>query len=84
MIVDNLEKRGLVRCERGKVHCRFVTVHLTPVGHELIQHTFPGHVVAIVDEVSVLSADEQEQLGALCRKLGLREQVAASADGRRE
>jgi hypothetical protein len=31
---------------------------------------FPGHVAALVEEFSVLSASEQHSLGELCKKLG--------------
>ncbi len=72
LVVDNLEKRGLVRRERDEADRRFVTVHLTPAGRKLIEAIFPGHVRAIVDELGGLTAAEQEELGRLCRKLGKR------------
>jgi MarR family 2-MHQ and catechol resistance regulon transcriptional repressor len=49
---------------------RVVTVSLTEAGEALIAALFPQHVQAIVEEMSVLTADEQETLGRLCRKLG--------------
>jgi MarR family 2-MHQ and catechol resistance regulon transcriptional repressor len=72
LVVDNLEKRGLVRRERDAADRRFVTVHLTPAGRKLIEGILPGHVRAIVDEFGALGAGEQEELGKLCRKLGRR------------
>jgi MarR family 2-MHQ and catechol resistance regulon transcriptional repressor len=71
VVVDNLEKRGLVRRERRVDDRRFVTVHLTAAGRGLIRRIFPRHVAAIVRELSVLTPDEQEELGRLCRKVGL-------------
>lgn len=73
MVVDNLEKRGLVRRERGAEDRRVVTVHLTPEGRQLIQKIFPRHVACIVAEMSILSPVEQDELGRLCRKLGKQE-----------
>jgi MarR family 2-MHQ and catechol resistance regulon transcriptional repressor len=70
MVVDNLEKRGLVRRERGREDRRFVTVHITEEGRRLIGRIFPGHVANIVTQMSVLTAAEQDELGRLCRKLG--------------
>ncbi len=70
LVVDNLEKQGLVRRQRDLEDRRVVTVSLTPAGRELIGGIFPGHVAAIVEEMSVLSAEEQQNLGRLCRKLG--------------
>lgn len=72
LIIDNLEKRGLVRRERGSDR-RYLTVHLTAAGHTLIADLFPRHAVAIGDELATLSAEEQRELGRLCRKLGRRE-----------
>lgn len=70
MVVDNLEKRGLVRRLRRGDDRRFVGVHLTSRGKKMIQNIFPGHAAAIAVEMSALSAREQESLRSLCRKLG--------------
>jgi MarR family 2-MHQ and catechol resistance regulon transcriptional repressor len=73
MIIDNLEKRDMVRRERSKEDRRFVRVHLTEAGNKLISEIFPQHVRDITREVNILTAQEQEELGRLCRKLGKRE-----------
>ena len=70
LVVDNLEARGLVQRTREANDRRVVTVSLTEAGEALIAELFPQHVCAIVEEMSVLTADEQETLGRLCRKLG--------------
>jgi len=80
MIVDNLEKRCLVRRMRDTTDRRFVTVYLTDEGRGLIGSIFPGHVSAIVEELAALNADEQDGLGTLCKKLGRRD-AANSATG---
>lgn len=71
LVVDNLEKRGLVARVRNPDDRRFITVDLTPEGRALIERVFPEHVKRIVEAFRVLSAEEQDQLGALCKKLGL-------------
>ena len=71
MIVDNLEKAGLVRRERLAADRRYVRVHLTDAGRERIEALFPLHAGNVTRQLSALTAAEQEQLGALCRKLGL-------------
>ena len=73
LVIDNLEARGLVQRERSTDDRRVVTVSLTAAGKELIERFFPEHVRAIVEEMGVLTADEQETLGRLCRKLGRKE-----------
>ena len=73
MVVDNLEKRGLVQRERDEDDRRVVVVSLTQAGRELISRIFPQHVTDIVAEMSILTVEEQETLGRLCRKLGKQE-----------
>ncbi|UCG05359.1 MAG: MarR family transcriptional regulator [Desulfobacterales bacterium] len=72
MVIDNLERRGLVRRERDRTDRRFYIVHLTDEGNKLISKIFPPHATVISDQMSFLSAAEQETLGNLCKKLGLR------------
>jgi MarR family 2-MHQ and catechol resistance regulon transcriptional repressor len=73
LVVDNLEKSGLVRRQRDSDDRRVVVVSLTEKGRERIGSIFPGHVADIVEEMSILTAEEQETLGRLCRKLGKQE-----------
>ena len=72
LVIDNLEKHGLVRRERDNADRRYLTVHLTDAGTTLIAKTFTDVEAAIVTEMAVLSPREQELLGALCKKLGLK------------
>ena len=73
MVVDNLEKRGLVRRERSATDRRFVAVHLTEAGRSLITGMWPAHAEAIGAEMGVLTPDELRELSRLCRKLGRRD-----------
>ena len=73
MVIDNLEKRGLVRRERDRTDRRFYIIHLTDEGNKLIRNIFPPHAAVITGEMSVLTAAEQKALGGLCKKLGLKE-----------
>lgn len=70
LVIDNLEKHNFVCRQRNPEDRRMMTVSLTDSGRELITAILPGHVQAITEEMSVLTPQEQEQLGALCRKLG--------------
>lgn len=71
-VIDNLERAGLVRRERDAGDRRVIHIHLTAAGSNKIESVLPGHVAALVEEFGVLSASEQETLGALCKKLGTR------------
>ena len=72
-VIQNLEKRDLVCRQRSTDDQRYMKVSITGAGRELIASILPAHVQGIVAEMSVLTADEQRTLAALCRKLGLRQ-----------
>lgn len=69
-VIDNLERNGLVRRERDAKDRRVIHVYLTEAGTSKVEALLPGHVEALVEEFKVLSASEQQTLGALCKKLG--------------
>lgn len=73
LVIDNLEKQGLVLRERSLEDRRFCTVVLTQKGRTLIEATFAEVEAAIVAEMGVLTDEEQQTLGRICKKLGLRE-----------
>lgn len=70
MVVNNLEKRGLVRRQRDGKDRRQITVFLTENGQQLISELFPRHAQNIANLMNILSPLEQEQLGHLCKTLG--------------
>jgi MarR family 2-MHQ and catechol resistance regulon transcriptional repressor len=71
LVVDNLEKQGYVERHRDPNDRRLVRVHITESGKALIETIMPNHVATIEAMLSVLSAEEQQRLGELCRKLGI-------------
>jgi MarR family 2-MHQ and catechol resistance regulon transcriptional repressor len=71
LVIDNLEKRDLVKRER-KEDRRYYAVRLTTKGRKLISGVFPRHAAKIMEEMGALSSAEQVTLGNLCRKLGLK------------
>lgn len=73
LVVDNLEKRELVKRDREIEDRRCIKVSLTEKGHELISQIFPSHVATVVNEMSILTPSEQEELDRLCRRLGKQE-----------
>lgn len=70
-VIDNLEKRGLVRRDPDPEDRRAHLVRLTHEGLALIAEAFPGHAARIAALFAPLSTEEQRELGRLCRKLGL-------------
>ena len=70
VVIDNLEKAGYVRRERGYEDRRVVMVHLTDTGRDRIKAVLPDFVKAVVRDMQVLSPAQQEQLAVLLRCLG--------------
>jgi len=70
VIVNNLEKDGLVeRSVKDEDHRAFY-VKLTPKGKRLFEKIFLKHARYITKLASVLSETEQAELGLLLKKLG--------------
>ncbi|MFC4452831.1 MarR family transcriptional regulator [Deinococcus sonorensis] len=70
MVIDNLERDGLVRRTRDLRDRRIMTVSLTERGEQLIVSLLPAHVAGIVQVFSGLTPQELATLAALSRKLG--------------
>jgi MarR family 2-MHQ and catechol resistance regulon transcriptional repressor len=79
LVIDNLEKRGLVRRVRVAEDRRMVSIELTPAGAAMIERILPGHIHGIIEEMSVLDPAEQDELGRLARKLGVGNKPEGSA-----
>lgn len=70
MVIDNLEKRNLVKRERDEKDRRKFTVKLTEEGYELIERIFPVHAEIAELVFSVLSPEELEELRRMLGILG--------------
>src|SRR5271169_2849938 len=73
MVVGNLEKQGLAHRQQSPEDRRVLIVVLTAKGKLLIRRLFPEHAAGITEFMAALSPYEQEQLGSLCRKLGMQD-----------
>ena len=71
MVIDNLEKAGLVRRQRSDTDRRVMNVTLEEAGRTLIERVLPPHVEGIVEVFAGLDERELAQLATLTRKLGL-------------
>ncbi len=71
VIIDNLERDGLVERVRSVEDRRVVKVGLTSKGNEMFQRIFRQHATRITELASVLTEAEQRRLSDLLRKLGL-------------
>ncbi len=71
VVVDNLEKEGLVERSREPENRRVVKVQLTAKGIQKFDEIFLSHAKFITQLVSVLTEKEQSDLAKLLKKLGL-------------
>jgi MarR family 2-MHQ and catechol resistance regulon transcriptional repressor len=71
MVIDNLERDGLVGRERDQKDRRVMTVSLSARGQELIDMLMPRHVQNVLSVFAALTPEELTQLAALSKKLGL-------------
>jgi MarR family 2-MHQ and catechol resistance regulon transcriptional repressor len=73
MVVDNLEKSGLVKRVQSSTDRRYISVEITEKGSGFISNIFPEHATEVTRLMARLSPDEQDTLRELCRKLGTSE-----------
>lgn len=71
MVVDHLERDGLVRRLPVAGDRRALRVALTPEGENTISALFPRQAEAIRKVLMVLDPEELAAFAGLCRKLGL-------------
>ena len=70
LVIDNLEKRGLVIRERDPQDRRRMQIRLSDKGLGLIQEIFPGHARTAGQVFAVLNSRERECLSGILKKLG--------------
>lgn len=70
VVVDNLEKDGLVGRRASADDRRVVYVQLTAKGTRLFKGIFARHARCVEELAGVLSEKEQRDLGRLLKKLG--------------
>jgi len=70
MVIDNLQKNGLVTRIPDQSDRRAVLIHLTKKGKAFIKKFFPEHLTRIKQEFSILTDKEKKELARICKKLG--------------
>lgn len=74
LVIDNLEKLGLVSRQADDHDRRISLVGLTASGRETVGRIFPEHAAFITELFASLTPEEQRLLGKTLRKLGKQEQ----------
>ncbi|CAN5412325.1 MarR family transcriptional regulator [soil metagenome] len=69
VIVDNLEREGLVQRNRDTTDRRIIYVSLTPAGEAKFDELYPDHLSRIREVMAPLTDAECEQLTLLLRKV---------------
>ena len=70
VVVDNLEKENLVERVPSDGDRRAIMVRLTSKGKKIFEESFLEHAEFLTQQASVLTLQEQEDLGRLLKKLG--------------
>jgi len=70
-VLVNLEKMGLVERNKTEGTRRDLTVSLTAAGQRKIAQVYPVFADTVAHQMRVLSADELQHLGDLCKRVGL-------------
>ena len=71
LVAKNLERNGWVKPVPSPEDRRVRRLALTSKGKSLIEKAFRDHVANLVQQMSALTAAEQEELGRLAKKLGI-------------
>ena len=71
VVVDNLEKDGLVERVPGEDDRRSILVRFTSKGKKVFDDSFARHAGYLTKMASVLTEQEQLDLGRLLKKLGV-------------
>jgi MarR family 2-MHQ and catechol resistance regulon transcriptional repressor len=71
MVINNLEKQGMVQRIKSEKDKRQFIINLTPKGKNFIQELLPGIIKKIKKHFEILDKDEQNELQRLCKIIGL-------------
>ena len=74
LVIDNLEKRKLVKRKPNPDDRRKIMVELTQSGASLVKKIFPDHSTMAESIFNVLTSREQDELAKLLKKLGIQDQ----------
>ena len=72
LVVDNLEKLGLVERRRGEKDRRTFTIHLKGKGKDKIKSVLPDIVKFITEEMNILTSKQQYEIQKMCKAIGLK------------
>jgi MarR family transcriptional regulator, 2-MHQ and catechol-resistance regulon repressor len=71
MVINNLEKRGMVERRKGEKDKRQFIIHLTSKGRKSLSELLPHIVKKIKKHFEILDEDERKELQRLCKIVGL-------------
>jgi MarR family 2-MHQ and catechol resistance regulon transcriptional repressor len=69
-VIDNLEKRSLVKRVRQEDDRRYITVNITEKGKTYLESIIPLHMKEIFKRMEILTEVERKSLYTICKKLG--------------
>jgi len=72
LVIDNLEKKHLVKRQKDKDDRRKYFIVLTKKGENFFKKLFPHQLNLLVDELNSISEKDKKELQRLCKKIGLK------------
>jgi MarR family transcriptional regulator, 2-MHQ and catechol-resistance regulon repressor len=80
LVARNLERDGLIRRVPSPEDRRVRRMELTARGKSLIEKAFHDHVANLVRQMGALTPAEQQELGRLSKKLGVKLGIQSEAE----
>jgi MarR family 2-MHQ and catechol resistance regulon transcriptional repressor len=77
VVIDHLERDGLVARTRAGADRRVALISLTDAGRRTIARAYPEHVARILHAFAPLTPSEQTTLAALAKRLGTEQEEPA-------
>jgi len=71
MVINNLEKHGMVQRKKSEKDKRQFIINLTSTGKKTIQDLLPNITKKIKKHFDILTKEEQKELQRLCKIVGL-------------
>ena len=71
IVINNLEKHGMVQRKKGEEDKRQFIINLTSTGKKTIQDLLPAITKKIKKHFDLLAKEEQKELQRLCKIVGL-------------
>lgn len=75
MVVNNLEKRKLIKKKQSEDDKRIFIIKLTSLGKDLYEKVFPKFLEALLKEFKEIKEQEHEEFQKICKRIGIKKPI---------